>query len=65
MLTRIARPVRGSLVLPALLIVAGVLSFAGVMGYVDAASARAFVRTWWPAILVLIGIELMLARLRR
>jgi len=64
-LNGIALRLRQSLVLPVLLILAGVLSFAGMMGYIDAASARAFVRMWWPAVLVLIGLEIMVARMRR
>ena len=64
-LNGIAVRLRQSLVLPVLLILAGVLSFAGMMGYIDAASARAFVRMWWPAVLVLIGLEIMVARMRR
>src|SRR5688500_8163222 len=64
-LNGIAVRLRQSFVLPVLLILAGVLSFAGMMGYIDAASARAFVRMWWPAVLVLIGLEIMVARMRR
>ena len=64
-LNGIAIRLRQSLVLPVLLILAGVLSFAGMLGYIDAASARTFVRMWWPAVLVLIGLEIMVARMRR
>ena len=64
-LNGIAIRLRQSLVLPVLLILAGVLSFAGMTGYLDAAAARAFVRMWWPAVLVLIGLEIMVVRMRR
>ena len=61
-MTRIFGPLGRSFILPALLIVAGSLSLAANLGYIDAASTRAFVRTFWPVVLVLIGIELLWAR---
>ena len=61
-MTRIFGGMRRSLILPALLIVAGVLSLAANLGYVDAASARAFVRTFWPVVFVLIGVEMLWGR---
>jgi lipopolysaccharide export LptBFGC system permease protein LptF len=52
------------IVWPIILIVVGLLFLASNLGYLQWHELRSFLATWWPAILIAIGIEQLVRRMR-
>jgi hypothetical protein len=49
-------------IFPVILIVLGVLFLASNLGFLHWAQLREFIGTWWPLILIAIGIEHLIRR---
>ena len=49
---------------PIILVVAGVLLLASNLGYLRWAELREFLATWWPVILIAIGVEQLVRRMK-
>jgi lipopolysaccharide export LptBFGC system permease protein LptF len=52
------------MVWPIILVAAGVLLLASNLGYLQWAELRSFLATWWPLILIAVGIEQLVRRSR-
>jgi lipopolysaccharide export LptBFGC system permease protein LptF len=52
------------IVWPIILIVVGLLFLASNLGYLQWHELRAFLATWWPLILIAIGIEQLVRRMK-
>jgi len=50
------------IVWPIILIVVGALFLASNLGYLQWGQLRSFLATWWPVILIAIGVEQLLRR---
>ena len=53
-----------NLVWPIILIVVGLLFLASNLGYLQWHELRSFLATWWPVILIAIGIEQLMRRMK-
>jgi hypothetical protein len=49
---------------PIILVVAGALLLASNLGYLQWAELRSFLATWWPVILIAIGLEQLMRRMK-
>lgn len=54
----------GRIVWPIILIVVGLLFLASNLGYLNWGQLRNFLATWWPVILVAIGVEQLVRRMK-
>ena len=52
------------IVWPIILIVVGLLFLASNLGYLKWAELREFIGTWWPVILIAIGVEQLMRRMK-
>jgi lipopolysaccharide export LptBFGC system permease protein LptF len=52
------------IVWPIILIVVGALFLASNLGYLHWGELRSFLTTWWPLILIAIGIEQLVRRMK-
>ena len=52
------------IVWPIILIVVGLLFLASNLGYLQWHELRSFLATWWPLILIAIGIEQLVRRMK-
>ena len=52
------------IVWPIVLIVVGLLFLASNLGYLQWGDLRQFLATWWPLILIAIGVEQLLRRMK-
>jgi hypothetical protein len=52
------------IVWPIILIVVGVLFLASNLGYLQWAELRGFLATWWPLILIAVGAEQLVRRMK-
>jgi ribose/xylose/arabinose/galactoside ABC-type transport system permease subunit len=53
-----------NLVWPIILIVVGLLFLASNLGYLQWHELRSFLATWWPVILIAIGVEQLMRRMK-
>ena len=52
------------IVWPIILIVVGLLFLASNLGYLQWVELRRFLATWWPLILIAIGVEQLIRRMK-